>query len=208
MTALVILVIFGLFLKSESLKVSTNRLVARSPHLASRALFARVQKAEEENVDIMTTDGDNGEGEGMAIPFDGVVGRENGALFDKPLNVYDPLKDTADLPGEDGSPEKIAAIQQRIEDRVAELKSAGEWGDDGDVFGTDPLAKQSLIATMAMQMKACKPFETLDELALTYILVLVTTVTLSVYLVFLRDSFDSAASWFINTDFDFLNSLR
>lgn len=203
-----LLVLVALSCRNEALVLTSSRVVTRSPQLASRALYARVQKAEEENVDIMTTEGGNGEGEGMAIPFDGVVGRENGALFDKPLNVYDPLKDTADLPGEDGSAEKIAAIQQRIEDRVAELKVAGEWGDDGDVFGTDPLARQSLVATMAMQMKACKPFETVDELALTYVLVLVTTVMLSVYLVFLRDSFDSAASWFINTDFDFLNSLR
>ena len=125
------------------------------------------------------------------------------------LNVYDPLKDTADLPGEDGSPEKIAAIQARIEDRVAELKKSGEWGDEGDVYGADPLAKQSLVTTMGMQLKACKPFETIDELALTYLLVLVTTITLSVYLVVLRDGFDTAAKWYINTDFDadFLSNL-
>jgi hypothetical protein len=167
-----------------------------------------VQKAEDENVDISTMDGAENEG-GMAIPFDGVVGKENGALFDKPLNVYDPLKDTADLPGEDGSPEKIAAIQKRIEDRVAELKVAGEWGDEGDAFGSDPLSNQSLISTMAMQMKACKPFETFDELALTFILVMTTTVLLSGYLILLRDNFDAAASWFIHTDFDsdFLSNL-
>ena len=83
---------------------------------------------------------------------------------------------------------KIAAIQARIEDRVAELKKSGEWGDEGDVYGADPLAKQSLVTTMGMQLKACKPFETIDELALTYLLVLVTTITLSVYLVVLRDA--------------------
>jgi hypothetical protein len=172
----------------------------------SSSIRAKVQKAEDENVQV-TEDGQNAEGQ--AIPFDGVVGRENGALFDKPLNVYDPLKDTGDLPGEDGSPEKIAAIQARIENRVAELKKAGEWGDDGDVFGTDPLARQSLVATMSMQLQACKPFETVGELGLTYVLVLVTTVVLSLYLIVLRDSFDAAASWFINTDFDadFLSNL-
>lgn len=204
MLALILLIVI---MQSECLVVPDRALVARSLTHSSSPLFARVQKAEEENVDIMTTEGGGEEGEGMAIPFNGVVGRENGALFDKPLSVYDPLKDTGDLPGEDGSPEKIAAIQKRIEDRVAELKVAGEWGDDGDVFGTDPLAKQSLVATMAMQMKACKPFETLDELALTYVLVLFTTVLLSAYLVFLRDSFDAAASWYIAADFDALSNL-
>lgn len=33
----------------------------------------------------------------------------------RPIEEYDPLKNTDDLPGEDGSPEKIAAIQKRIE---------------------------------------------------------------------------------------------
>lgn len=180
--------------------------LTRALSWSSSSLTAKVQKAEEENIQV-TEAGDITEGQ--AFPFDGVVGRENGALFDKPLNVYDPLKDTDDLPGEDGSQEKIAAIQQRIESRVAELKMAGEWGDDGDVFGTDPLARQSLVATMSMQLKACKPFETLDELGLTYLLVLGTSVILSIYLVVLRDSFDAAANWFINTDFDadFLSTM-
>ena len=55
---------------------------------------------------------------------------------------------------------------------------------------------------MTMQLKACKPFETVDELLLTYALVLVTTFTLSLYLIFLRDNFDAAADWYIKTDFD------
>ena len=33
------------------------------------------------------------------IPYGGVVGKENGALFDKPLQPFDPLKNTEDLPG-------------------------------------------------------------------------------------------------------------
>jgi hypothetical protein len=191
---------------TTAFKVKLPRTATQVGLRRSTAFSAKVQKAEDESVQV-TEEGENIEG--RAIPFDGVVGRENGALFDKPLNVYDPLKDTGDLPGEDGSAEKIAAIQARIENRVAELKKAGEWGDEGDAFGTDPLAKQSLVATMSMQLKACKPFETTDELALTFILVLVTTVVLSAYLVVLRDSFDAAANWFINTDFDadFLSTL-
>jgi hypothetical protein len=165
----------------------------------NRLDMARVQPADETADESITS---SGGGEGVNIPFDGIVGKENGALFDKPLNIYDPLKDTSGLPGEDGSPEKIAAIQQRIEERVAALKKSGEWGDDGEVYGSDPLAKQSLVQTMTMQLKACKPFETVDELLLTYALVLVTTFTLSLYLIFLRDNFDAAADWYIKTDFD------
>jgi hypothetical protein len=53
-----------------------------------------------------------------------------------------------------------------------------------------------------MQVRSCKPFESLDELALTYLLMLVTTVLLSAYLLVLRDSMDTAIVWFLRNDFD------
>ena len=69
------------------------------------------------------------------------TGFEQGKLFNKEVDVYDPLKDTDNLPGKDGSDEKIAALQQRIQDRVDALKKSGEWDDDQDTFGSDPLAR-------------------------------------------------------------------
>jgi hypothetical protein len=138
----------------------------------------------------------------MTLPVDGLVSSERGGLFDTPLSIFDPLKETDSLPGEDGSDEKIQAIQQRIQQRVAELKKSGEWGVDGDAFGRDPLAKLPLWQTMVMQVRSCKPFESLDELALTYLLMLVTTVLLSAYLLVLRDSMDTAIVWFLRNDFD------
>lgn len=145
----------------------------------------------------------------ITIPFDGLVGREQGSLFDRPLDIFDPLKDTDSLPGEDGSDEKIAAIQKRIVERVTALKLAGQWGDDTDVQGKDPLATQPIWSTMAQQIKICKPFESVDELALTYILLLLTTAFLMVYLIVLRESFDTFIVWFVDSDFDndFLNGL-
>jgi len=95
----------------------------------------------------------------MTLPYAGLVGKEQGGLFDKPLAVFDPIKNVDDLPGADGSAEKIEAIQRRIQERVEELKKAGEWGDEGDAFGRDPLAKQPIWTTMAMQIKSCRPFE-------------------------------------------------
>ena len=129
-------------------------------------------------------------------------GREPGALFNKGIDEYDPLKDTSSLPGKDGSDEKIAALQQRIQDRVDQLKKSGEWGEDGDSFGADPLAKQSVFQTMAMQIKACKPFDSIGELFLTYFLVLGTTAFMLVYLTFLKGSLEGAMQLFIGTDFD------
>jgi hypothetical protein len=55
---------------------------------------------------------------------------------------------------------------------------------------------------MQDQVKACKPFETYSELALTYVLVIGTTIALSTYLLVLRDSFDTIMGWFVTTDFD------
>jgi hypothetical protein len=114
----------------------------------------------------------------------------------------DPLRNTDDLPGEDGSEEKIAAIQKRIAERVELLKAKGLWESDGDDFGRDPLAKQPLWKTMIMQVKACRPFATWDELALTFVLVIGTTLSLAGYLIFLTWFLEGAVSWYIRTDFD------
>eukprot|EP00595_Chromulina_sp_UTEXLB2642_P001579 CAMPEP_0196761498 /NCGR_PEP_ID=MMETSP1095-20130614/756_1 /TAXON_ID=96789 ORGANISM="Chromulina nebulosa, Strain UTEXLB2642" /NCGR_SAMPLE_ID=MMETSP1095 /ASSEMBLY_ACC=CAM_ASM_000446 /LENGTH=124 /DNA_ID=CAMNT_0042111119 /DNA_START=196 /DNA_END=567 /DNA_ORIENTATION=+ len=118
------------------------------------------------------------------------------------------MKDTSDLPGEDGSDEKIAAIMKRIEERVQTMKQTGDW-DEGDTFGKNPLANQSLIDTMISQIKTCKPFESFDELALTYLLMLGTTVFLSTYLLTMRDLSNNFMLWFTGSDLDseFMNTV-
>lgn len=144
----------------------------------------------------------------MSIPFDGILGSQKGSLFVDPLEVFDPMRDTQDLPGEDGSDEKIQAIMQRIEERVSALKKSGEW-DDGDKFGSDPMANIPLWSSMAMQVKASKPFESWDALALTYILLMITTVAMSSYLLVLREILNNFMLWFTGSDFDseFMNEV-
>ena len=130
-----------------------SKIVSRQHSSIERrrtSLGARVARKEDEQEKAQET---------VVIPFDGLVGREQGSLFDKPLDVFDPIKDTDSLPGADGSDEKIAAIQARIQERVAVLKKAGQWDDGGDVFGKDPLATQPIWQTMAMQVKICRPFD-------------------------------------------------
>lgn len=144
----------------------------------------------------------------VTVPFNGILGDDRGRLFDKPLETFDPMKHTDDLPGEDGSEEKISAILSKIEERVLTLKSTGEW-DEGDKFSRNPLAYQPVWQTMLMQLKVCKPFDSVDELLLTYLLVLVTTVLLSAYLLVARESFNSFMLWFTGTDVDndFMNNV-
>jgi hypothetical protein len=186
------------FFQPTQLHISKQHLLKRGIVLNAR-VSGKVEEQEQagKTEDLIT------------IPFDGLVGREQGSLFDRPLDIFDPLKDTDSLPGQDGSDEKIAAIQKRIVERVAALKLSGQWGDDTDVQGRDPLATQPIWSTMAQQVRICKPFESVDELALTYILLLLTTAFLMVYLIALRESFDTFIVWFVDSDFDndFLNGL-
>lgn len=162
--------------------------------LRTSALGARASKRGEEAKEE--------QGEFVTIPYEGLVGFERGALFAKPLSLFDPVQDTDNLPGEDGSEEKIKAIQLRIKQRVEEMKLSGEWSRDVDEFGQDPLAKMPLWEVMLQQLRTCKPFESIDELALAYLLMLLTTVVLSAYLLVLRDSFDSLLSWYLQADLD------
>lgn len=181
---------------SASPRLGTSVLFG-SRALQSHALYARVAKREEETTSEQT------EGDGfITIPYEGLVGSERGGLFDTPLRMFDPMEDMDSVPGEDGSDEKIAAIQLRIKERVEELRKNGEWGEDVEEYGKDPLATLPLWQTIAMQLRTCKPYESTSELALTYVLILATTVVLSAYLLSLRDSLDAFIVWYTTTDFD------
>ena len=165
-------------------------------------LHAKIAKAEEEKV--YSTEN----GELVNLPYDGLVGSNRERLFDEPLEIYDPLKNTNDLPGEDGSEIKINAILAQIEERSQYLKSTGQWIED-DSFSSNPLSYQPIWITMKQQIQAARPFESISELWLTYILVIATTLLLSGYLVFLKEYLNAFVLWFINTDInsDFLNQI-
>jgi hypothetical protein len=62
---------------------------------------------------------------------------------------------------------------------------------------------------MVMQVKACRPFESVSDLGLTYVLVIIATLTIAGYLVVLRNTLDVGVSWYVDTDFDsdFLTKL-
>ena len=64
------------------------------------------------------------------------------------------------------------------------------------------------LPTQAMQLKVCKPYESASDLLLTYTLVLITTISLMAYLIFLRETLDAFMPWFLKTDFDFQSILN
>mmetsp|Transcript_18273 Transcript_18273/g.18349 ORF Transcript_18273/g.18349 Transcript_18273/m.18349 type:complete len:203 (+) Transcript_18273:100-708(+) len=196
-----IIIILGFSLLSSWGFVSNRRVVHVNP--LHSILRARVAKQEEETTKEKVDDDDDM----IQVPFTGLVSQDGGGVFDKPVDVFDPTKDTDDLPGADGSDEKIAAIQKRIQDRVAELKKAGEWEMSNEEFGRNPLASISLFDTMIYQIQNCKPFESYGELGLTYGLVITTSSFILTYLLALKLAFEAWIQWFVSTDFDFLSSI-
>eukprot|EP01041_Mallomonas_annulata_P003961 gene3961-7896_t len=171
------------------------------------SLKARVARNQEEQQKEEA--GNNNEDDMIALPFMGLIGSEQGGLFDTPINLFDPTKDTDDLPGADGSDEKIAAIQRRIQERVQELKKAGEWEMSSEEYGRNPLAKIPIYETMLYQIQNCKPFESFGELGLTYSLVISTSVFILVYLLGLKLVLEELITWYVKTDFesDFLSGI-
>jgi hypothetical protein len=143
----------------------------------------------------------------VTVPFNGLLGSDASTLFDKPIEIFDPTKESDNLPGEDGSDEKIEAIMNQIQKRVEDLKSKGTWGEEIEEYGKDPLANISVWNTMMMQLKACKPFESVGELALTFTLLILTTVSLTLYILGMREAFDNFITWYLDTDFDFISSI-
>ena len=65
--------------------------------VSSTKLFARVAKKEDEKEVAGSSKVDDDEM--ITIPFTGLIGKEQGSLFDKPLDLFDPMKNTDDLPG-------------------------------------------------------------------------------------------------------------
>jgi hypothetical protein len=184
-------------------KIGNNRKFAPSQYRWNDIkLSARVARKQEEQQKE-----EAGDNEMVELPFSGLIGAEQGGLFDNPVNIFDPIKDTDSLPGEDGSDEKIAAIQKRIQERVQELKKAGEWEITNEEFGGNPLEKIPIWQTMIYQVQNCKPFESYGELALTYSLVLTTSLFIIGILLFSKITFESFITWYINTDFDFMSGL-
>lgn len=154
-------------------------------------------------------DGDE-EAKSPITNIDGPSRTDMSDIFVQPLDgPSSPAAFAAAAATTQGGDEKIAAIQMKIADRVAVLKKEGQWSDGPDVFGKDPLATQPIWITMASQIKVCKPFDSVEELATTYFLLLGTTTFLTTYLIVLRDAFDSFIVWFTTTDFDneFLSML-
>ena len=132
----------------------------------------------------------------MTLPFKGLSGSQEGALFDNPLEVFDPTKDTDDLPGEDGSDERAAAVLKRIDERVLAMKESGEWDEMGSEFGVNPLANVPLWKTIIAQMRVVKPYDSVSEFALTYVLVLATTIVLTTYILLLNEIDENFIVWF------------
>lgn len=138
------------------------------------------------------------------VPFRGLAGYESNSLFEEPIEIPNTTTNFKDLPGEDGSDEKIRAIQQRIQQRVDELAKAGPITDDetDPSFGGDPLTEYSLLQLMMMQVKSAKIFDSVDEMFLTLSLVIITIVALSTYTVVLEYGVTNFVQWFLKTDFD------
>lgn len=177
---------------------SQGRLTGSCNFTQLQGKIAKIEEGKNSAVNFDNNDRDGG----VNIPYAGLIGYEANNLFYQPIDINDPLKDTSDLPGEDGSDEKIAAIQQRIQNRVESLKLEGNWENEADQYGKDPLATQPIWITMMMQLKACRPFETWDELALTYTLVILTTAVLAGYIILVSDTLKSTLDWYVQTDFN------
>ena len=185
-------------LSSFVLKIGNSHLspgTVRYCRLNSCILYGKIAKKQEEEVQLQEGNNDD---EMVSLPFTGIIGGGTDTLFKKPLEIYDPLKDTSDLPGEEGSDERINAMFARIEERVQKLKSTGEWNTSQ--YG-DPLKDIPLWRTMIYHLQAAN-LGTIDELILTFILVLVALVTLATYTITLNASLNNVMNWYIKTDFD------
>jgi hypothetical protein len=136
----------------------------------------------------------------MAVPSDDFAENK-----EQPVDALIPVAVNLGEPA--NREEKFNTIQAEINAKVAALKKEQQWDNGGDegageAFGKNPLATQNILITMGDQLKKAKLFDSVDELLTTYVLLLATTSFLVVYLLFLRENFDTFIIWWQKTDFD------
>lgn len=180
------------------------------------ALRSRAAKPKlSENTEIEIIEGGetypDAEEDMISVPFNGLIGQENGQIFEKPLEQFDatqtPTKNTEDMPGAPGSDERNDAIMNRIKERVADLKSKDEWRNDDENFGKNPLSDILITEIMVEQLKVIRPFESFSEFALTLSLLIFTTGFLTIFINVNNGIDEKLVLWWANTDFEFLSSV-
>ena len=165
-----------------------------------------------EKDDAMMTTGGKGKGKGggeeeemIVLPFDGLVGREKG-LFRKELDAMNPIQAAYDLlPGEDGSPERKAAIEAAVRQRIAAIQADNY---EPMLVDDDPLKGVPLWKASLQMLAVCRPFESYSELALTFLLANLTTIVVGLYVTAVNTSFSSWLQWYIDSDFSMPAFLR
>ena len=197
--------LFSCFLIFHNTCCRRISFVSRHLNIASRSrpsftLNARVAKKVEEEI---SEEKDIKNDEMMTLPYNGLIGFEKGALFDKPVEVADPFTNPDSVPIEEGkdADEQAAAILKRLEEKVESLKASGEW----EVYvesGKDPLADVPLLKQMAMQLEAAKVFDNFGETLLTYSLVVFVLFVIGGYVFIVNATASAFILWYENTDFD------
>eukprot|EP01038_Epipyxis_sp_PR26KG_P010887 gene10887-14613_t len=189
--------------KISASRTSINIINYRYPSVRNKkvAIFGKVSPAREEEREEIMKDETDDDGNTVAIPYTGMAGYKRGNLYNKPLEIYNPVNDMDNLPGEPGSEERRNAMFERIQKRVDELKASGQYEYEyRDV--KSPVLTQSEFLTAWQIVKSIKPWQQADELGLSMLLSVVVLFTFSSYLYFVREVFEKFMTWFIDTDFD------
>ena len=62
-------------------------------------LYGRASKVEEKEQSSKPEELVDGNGDVASLPFNGLVNTDDGNLFEKPVEIYDPTKELMDVPG-------------------------------------------------------------------------------------------------------------
>lgn len=157
------------------------------------------------------TSGSDSSDDMVVVPFNGLIGQENGQIFEKPIEQFDaayaPTKSTGDMPGLPGSDERNDAIMNRIKERIADLKTRDEWRNDDESYGKNPLHDVAISEVMLEQMKVIRPIESFSEFTLTLCLLIFTTAFLTLFVGLNNDFDERFIEWWNRAEFDIMISL-
>jgi len=192
-----------LLLPNAAALLGFQRVVGhRNGDSATRLLMARVSKPDNQQASrvVVGASGDEGgkdpEGDDMiTLPFDGLVGKRSGGLFDKPLEAMDNEQAEFDRLSDE---EKRIFVDRKISARIEAIKR----GDAEPIpQSKDPLEGMTTLDIMRSALAVTKPFDSWSDFALAYILAIFTTLFVLGYNVLLTENLGNLMDWFLDTDF-------
>jgi hypothetical protein len=190
-------------------KIPSSIVVPKSSdEITSTSDSSKSLSRNEDNEEFSIISGDNKSSTDdlIDLPYGGILGYQPGKAVETPVDMLDPLLNPLtisfeDLPGAEGSTERMEALQKLIDDRVQavnDLIDSREIGNNVKPANPPESLLQSLFKDITMQSKEGPKWSELVFYSFSNVMI---GAFFMIYFSVADKFFGNLINWFIDTDF-------